>query len=141
MYSFYFCLFSYISKRDFKFKSKRKKTSSLKRANKELEESENKLQLINENLEHRIQAEVGRSRQKDKILFEQTKMAAMGEMIGNIAHQWRQPLSLISTSATGAKVQNELGLLNESNLNSYLDTINNTAQHLSSTIEDFRTFF
>ena len=78
---------------------------------------------------------------QEALLYQQSKMAAMGEMIGNIAHQWRQPLSVISSSATGAKVQNELDLLTKRDINSYLDTINNTAQHLSRTIEDFRTFF
>ena len=78
---------------------------------------------------------------QEALLYQQSKMAAMGEMIGNIAHQWRQPLSIISSTATGAKVQNELDLLTKDNINSYLDSINNTAQHLSRTIEDFRTFF
>ena len=81
------------------------------------------------------------NKEKERILYRQSKMAAMGEMIGNIAHQWRQPLSLISTSATGAKIQHELGLLNENNINVCFDTINNTAQYLSQTIDDFRGFF
>ena len=68
-------------------------------------------------------------------------MAAMGEMIGNIAHQWRQPLSMISTCATGTKLQNEMGIITEKEINEGFDTINNTAQHLSQTIEDFRTYF
>ena len=80
-------------------------------------------------------------RKQESLLLQQSKMAAMGEMLGNIAHQWRQPLSVISTCATGAKLQNEVGLLNNTNIDSYFDTINNTAQHLSQTIEDFRTFF
>jgi signal transduction histidine kinase len=44
-----------------------------------------------------------------KLLEEQSKLASMGEMIGNIAHQWRQPLSIISTSATGLAVKSEFG--------------------------------
>ncbi len=90
---------------------------------------------------NRIEDETNKTIEKERLLIQQTKMAAMGEMIGNIAHQWRQPLSLISTAATGAKVQNKLGLLNENNMNSYLDSINDTAQYLSQTIEDFRGFF
>ena len=41
-------------------------------------------------------------------------MAAMGEMIENIAHQWRQPLSVISTISTGIKFKKELGIYDES---------------------------
>ncbi len=75
-----------------------------------------------------------------KILEEQSKMAAMGEMIGNIAHQWRQPLSVISTAATGIKLQNNIDILTKEQLDSMCDTINNNAQYLSKTIDDFRNF-
>jgi signal transduction histidine kinase len=68
-------------------------------------------------------------------------MAAMGEMIGNIAHQWRQPLSIISTASTGVKLQKEMNCLSDTQLTSALDAINNSAQYLSQTIDDFRTFF
>ena len=47
-------------------------------------------------------------------------MASMGEMIGNIAHQWRQPLSVISTGATGMQMQKEYGLLDDDQFNQYL---------------------
>lgn len=80
-------------------------------------------------------------REQEHLLIQQSKMAAMGEMLENIAHQWRQPLSVISTSATGAKLQNDSGLLNKNNINTHFDTINNSAQYLSQTIEDFRNFF
>ena len=78
---------------------------------------------------------------KQSILHQQSKMAAMGEMIGNIAHQWRQPLSTISTSATGVLVSKELGVLEDSLLNDSLNKINKSAQYLSKTIDDFRNFF
>jgi len=78
---------------------------------------------------------------KEKLFFQQSKMAAMGEMISNIAHQWRQPLSMISTAATGAKLQNELNLLGKEELNNILDNINLSTQHLSNTINDFRNYF
>ncbi|WP_072682625.1 cache domain-containing protein [Arcobacter sp. LA11] len=78
---------------------------------------------------------------KQKLLYQQSKMAAMGEMIGNIAHQWRQPLSVILTASTGIKMQKELSTLPDKELFSMLDTINNSVHYLSQTIEDFRTFF
>jgi PAS domain S-box-containing protein len=80
-------------------------------------------------------------KEKERIIFEQSKMAAMGEMIGNIAHQWRQPLSIISTASTGAKLQKEMDCLSDDELISSLNTINTSAQYLSSTIEDFKNFF
>ena len=78
---------------------------------------------------------------KEQLLFQQSKMAAMGEMLGNIAHQWRQPLSTISSASTGAKLQKEMDCLSDSQLNSALTAINASAQYLSQTIEDFRSFF
>ena len=67
-------------------------------------------------------------------------MASMGEMIGNIAHQWRQPLSIISTAATGMKVQKQFGNLTDESFNETIDTIDSNAQYLSKTIDDFRDF-
>ena len=78
---------------------------------------------------------------QNKIVFEQSKMAAMGEMIGNIAHQWRQPLSVISTSSTGMKLQEEMGMLTHEHIIKTCTTINSSAQFLSKTIDDFRNFF
>ena len=78
---------------------------------------------------------------KDKILFQQSKMASMGEMIGNIAHQWRQPLSVISTCASGYKFIKELEGLEDNKLYETLDMIIENTQYLSKTIDDFRNFF
>ena len=116
------------------------KTNYLKTLNSELEESKNNLKVINETLEKRVKEEVDKSREKDKILFEQSKLASLGEMIGNIAHQWRQPLSLISTSATGVLFFKENGKLNDEQLEKQMNTINDQAQYLSKTIDDFTRF-
>jgi len=80
-------------------------------------------------------------KKKDSLLMQQSKMAAMGDMIGNIAHQWRQPLSLITTVSSGLKIHNELGKLDNKLFNESLDTINDATKHLSETIDDFRNFF
>ncbi len=75
-----------------------------------------------------------------KAIEQQNKMASLGEMLANIAHQWRQPLSIISTSATGLKLKEELGVLDNDTVKDYCDIINENAQFLSNTIEDFRNF-
>jgi len=80
-------------------------------------------------------------KEQEQLLIQQSKLASMGEMIANIAHQWRQPLSIISTSATGMKIQKELGISNNDEEIKSLDCINENAQYLSNTIDDFRDFF
>jgi len=79
-------------------------------------------------------------KKQEKLLSEQSKLVAMGEMIGNIAHQWRQPLSVISTSATGMQLKQELNMLDRDNIDKYCSIINQNAQYLSKTIDDFKNF-
>ena len=79
--------------------------------------------------------------QNQSMLYQKTKMESMGEMIGNIAHQWRQPLSVITTSSSGMKLQKELGVLNDEIFFDSILKINSSANHLSKTIDDFKDFF
>ena len=88
-----------------------------------------------------IDTHIKENTKQHHILFQQSKMAAMGEMLGNIAHQWRQPLSVITTAATGMKVQKEFGTLDDEAINRSVDTITDSALYLSKTIDDFRNFF
>jgi signal transduction histidine kinase len=78
---------------------------------------------------------------QQNILAQQSKMASMGEMIANIAHQWRQPLSIISTAATGISFQKELDNLTDKEFYEATAKINESAQYLSKTIDDFKNFF
>ena len=81
-------------------------------------------------------------KEKERMLFQQSKMASMGEMLGNIAHQWRQPLSVISVAAGAVKLGHEYeGTYGEKEIIDFLDSINNSTQYLSETIDDFRNFF
>lgn len=73
-------------------------------------------------------------------LLESEKMASLGEMIGNIAHQWRQPLSAISVSATAALVEKQMGILSDDEFEKKMTRINDQAQYLSQTIDTFRNF-
>jgi PAS domain S-box-containing protein len=79
--------------------------------------------------------------EKQKLFYQQAKMASMGEMLENIAHQWRQPLSTITTAASGIKLKKEFGLLDDTFFNDSVGIIIRSANYLSQTIEDFRNFF
>ncbi|UTJ07576.1 sensor histidine kinase [Arcobacter roscoffensis] len=77
-----------------------------------------------------------------KLLLNQSKIAAIGEMLGNIAHQWRQPLSVITTLASGTKFSLEINNeLKKEELIQASDNIIKQANYLSKTIDDFRSFF
>lgn len=106
-----------------------------------VDEKTKELNEINKNLEELVEIKSKELMQKENILNHQSKMAAMGEMLENIAHQWRQPLSLISTVATAAKLKKELEILTDDEFYETMETINNSSQYLSNTIDDFRNFF
>ena len=80
-------------------------------------------------------------REKDQIMFQQSKMASMGEMLRNIAHQWRQPLSVITSSASGLKLKKEFGMLSDGDFDEFAEGILKSATYLSETIEDFSNYF
>ncbi|RXJ95577.1 hypothetical protein CRV00_03800 [Malaciobacter molluscorum] len=106
-----------------------------------VKEKTKELEQLNEQLKDEVKKEVFKNREKDQMLFNQSKMAAMGEMIGNIAHQWRQPLSTISTAASGIAIKIDYNLVSPEEIKDDLKSIVNTTQYLSQTIEDFRNFF
>ena len=93
------------------------------------------------NYKREINTYIDKNNKQQHILSQQAKMAAMGEMLGNIAHQWRQPLSVITTVATGMKLQKEFDSLDDETFDKSIDNITNSALYLSDTIEDFRNFF
>ncbi|MEA3353682.1 MAG: HAMP domain-containing sensor histidine kinase [Campylobacterota bacterium] len=95
---------------------------------------------LQNSLENKVIQQLGQLREQDRQLLEQAKMSSLGEMIGNIAHQWRQPLSIISTASTGMQFKQELGILEDNNLNETCDLINENVQFLSTTIDTFRDF-
>jgi two-component system, NtrC family, C4-dicarboxylate transport sensor histidine kinase DctB len=99
------------------------------------------LQKYNEELEEKINFEIESSRKKDMLLANQSKLVALGEMLGNIAHQWRQPLSAISTATSGLQIKYEYDLLTKEEFIELTTGIVNNTKYLSDTIEDFRDFF
>ncbi|WP_052502576.1 PAS domain-containing sensor histidine kinase [Halarcobacter anaerophilus] len=80
-------------------------------------------------------------RKNDELLFQQAKLASIAEMLRNIAHQWRQPLSTISTAASGMKMQKEMGILSDEDFDLGMSSIVGMTKYLSQTINDFQSFF
>ncbi len=78
---------------------------------------------------------------QERMLIQQSKMAVMGEMIGAIAHQWKQPISAIKSATMDLNMRHELGNLDATTLLSSLNLIENQTDHMDSTINDFAGFF
>lgn len=95
---------------------------------------------INFQLEEKVKEEVEKNNSIQEQLYKSEKLASMGEMIGNIAHQWRQPLSVITTGITAIKIEKELDILEDKHFYKMCDSINDNAQYLSRTIDDFKNF-
>mgnify|MGYP000081780357 CR=1 FL=1 len=93
---------------------------------------------LNINLEKRVKEEVEKNSQREKIMFQQSKLASMGEMIGNIAHQWRQPLNHLNIILY--KLKKEFNKDEKEFVKSYKDAKEITKK-MSNTIEDFSNFF
>ena len=94
---------------------------------------------LNKHLEKRVQEEVEKNEQKQKILFSQSRFASLGQMIANIAHQWRQPLTELNLSLFSLK--NAIGSDDPSSSDKYYKDAKKTIQSMSQTIEDFQNFF
>ena len=89
-----------------------------------------------------IFSDISLQKEQEKILLQQSRTAAVGEMIGNIAHQWRQPLSVISTASSGLTFALEIDQApSKEEMIEALQMISDHTQHLSKTIDDFRNFF
>ncbi len=79
--------------------------------------------------------------EKEKYLLHQSRLAQMGEMISMIAHQWRQPLTAISSTANSMSLKLAMDNFDKEYFNRRLENITKYSQHLSETIDDFRNFF
>lgn len=119
------------------------KDKELNLLNKTLEEKVKeqtaKLLELNQTLEHRVAKEIEKNEEKQKLLFWQSRMASLGQMLANIAHQWRQPLTELTL--TLFNVKKALNKENTQEIDAYykesLEIINN----MSKTIDDFSNFF
>ncbi len=102
----------------------------------------NKLENENRDLKKQLNILIKQDHLKDEIVIQQSKMASMGEMISNIAHQWRQPLMEMSTLMMNLEAQIKIvGKISNDEVLTTIDKTNNVVQFMSQTIEDFRNFF
>ncbi|SHK05746.1 ATP-binding protein [Paramaledivibacter caminithermalis] len=99
------------------------------------------LEKINIKLEEMFKKEVDENKRKEALMIYQSRLAAMGEMIGNIAHQWRQPISGLGLMFSNIQDAYKYGELTEEYLEELVEKSNRLINRMSQTIDDFRYFF
>jgi len=104
-------------------------------------EKTKELQKLNDELELKVEHSIQDIRKKDDVLQQQSKLASMGEMIGAIAHQWRQPLNVLGIEIQGLKYNYKNGDIDEKFIEEFIAKNKKTIQFMSKTIDDFRSFF
>lgn len=107
----------------------------------QLQEAQRELKALNESLARQVAEKVEELRERDSLLVEQARHAAMGEMVGNIAHQWRQPLSILSLVIQNLHYDSKEGCLTENALESYIARARHAIGQMTETIDNFRDFF
>jgi signal transduction histidine kinase len=96
---------------------------------------------FNAELEQRVADEVARNREKDHVMIQQSRLAVMGEMINNIAHQWRQPLNALGLVLGNLKDAQRFNELTPAYLENQCTEGWRYIENMSHTINDFRNFF
>jgi len=107
----------------------------------ELDLNEAELRELNYSLEERVAEQVVAHREKDKMLIQQSKMAAMGDMISMIAHQWRQPLNQMSYVLMNIDAAYEFKELTPKYMDEKVKEGTKLLEYMSHTIDDFKNFF
>jgi len=102
---------------------------------------EKKLKDLNDSLEDRIAEELTRRVQQEKVLEQQTKMAAMGEMMDAVAHQWKQPLNAITMYEELLRSDFEDGIVDQEYIDNFLEGTMLQVHHMVKTLDEFRGFF
>jgi len=108
---------------------------------KKRKEAELELKNFNENLEKDISLKMQEIHYKDAMLLEKTKLAAMGEMIGSIAHQWRRPLSTLHINIEMLEEDYKEKKVDTEFLQQFIKKNSEIIQYMSHTIDDFQNFY
>ena len=115
--------------------------NSKKEIEKKVQQRTSELNALNENLEQIVEEKTGENIKQLELMQQQTKMASMGEMIGAIAHQWRQPLNEIGISIQNLKYDYEDGLVDAEFIDKFIAKNKEIIKFMSNTIDDFRNFY
>ena len=102
---------------------------------------EGKLHKLNASLERRIERQVSKMREKDLLLHHQSRLAQTGELLSNIAHQWRQPLARLTSLFMQAQLKVKNEKFEEHDFQNLIEQNNSIVEHMSQTIDDFTHFF
>jgi len=106
-----------------------------------LQEKTHLLENLNLTLEKRVREEISNRMKNEQMLIQQSKLAAMGEMLGAISHQWRQPLNTLGIMVQNLRDAHAYGELDRDYLDNTVQKSMEQIQHMSKTIDDFRSFF
>ena len=135
LFALFYQLFYLLHKKDLKIQEEKEaKDRYLETVNAQLEER------IEVEVEHRLRHEHELNEQ-ERLMTQQSKLAGMGEMIGNIAHQWRQPLTQLSSILVNLELRQERGKLEEDVFREKMGEASEQITFMSETIDDFREFF
>lgn len=102
-----------------------------------VKEQTKKLTKLNQSLENRIKEEIKKNEEKNHIMFQQARLVSMGDMIANIAHQWRQPLNELGICIFNLKENKD----KQDEFNEIYEYCKKIIKNMSNTIDDFRNFF
>jgi PAS domain S-box-containing protein len=107
----------------------------------ELQQRKQLLQELNDTLEKRVREEVKKNREKDIVLIQQNRQAALGEMLDHITHQWKQPLNSISLIVQEIGIAASYGELTDEHVQATVGKIMSLLEHMAQTIDVFRGFY
>jgi signal transduction histidine kinase len=114
---------------------------ALQDSREQLKKSNQQLTELNQSLDQRVRDEISKRKEQESLLIHQSRLAAMGEMIGAIAHQWRQPLNALSLVLQNIRLQYNSGTLTDDSMARMYDKSSQLVDRMSSTIDEFRNFF
>ncbi len=115
--------------------------SALKQVEDQLRQKKQQLEDLNRTLEMRVREEVEKNRQKDILMIQQNRQAALGEALDHIAHQWKQPLNALSLITGSMQEGLSAGVLTDECLQENTKTILGLVDHMAQTINVFRDFY
>ena len=129
--------------KDYKRKSKRLDTI-IKRSDKQqmqLLKLNEELDNYKNHLEKKVEEEIAKREEKERMLFQQSKLAAMGEMMDAVAHQWKQPINIIKMQADMMGYDFEDGMIDGNYINEFQEKLMSQVDHMTNTLNEFRSFF